>query len=85
MAEHTVPELEILLPVHNEGESIEATLREIYSVIGASVPMRFIVCEDAYDSSVEEFIVANGYAVRAVLSAQKHTRDILYEALRDQA
>lgn len=39
-------ELEILLPVHNEGTSIEQTLREIHSEIGGTLSMRFVVCED---------------------------------------
>ena len=39
-------ELEILLPVHNEGDSIETVIREIYETIGSWLPMRFIVCED---------------------------------------
>lgn len=39
-------ELEILLPVHNEGESIEAVIREMHEKIGSWLPVRFIVCED---------------------------------------
>ena len=46
MADPTPCELEILLPVHNEGESIERVIREIYASIGSWLPMRFIVCED---------------------------------------
>jgi dolichol-phosphate mannosyltransferase len=40
------PALDIILPVHNEGESIEATLREIYRHASAIAPTRLIVCED---------------------------------------
>ena len=40
------PLLEVLLPVHNEGASIESTIREIYGEIQTKVPLRFIVCED---------------------------------------
>ena len=43
---NTLYELEVLLPVHNEGESIETVIREIYQTIGSRVLMRFIVCED---------------------------------------
>ena len=39
-------ELEVLLPVHNEGDSIERVLREFYETVGSWLPMRFIVCED---------------------------------------
>ena len=38
--------LEILLPVHNEGDSIETVIREIHAKIGSWLPIRFIVCED---------------------------------------
>ena len=41
-----VPELEILLPVHNEAESIEATVRELKSELPATIDLGFIVCED---------------------------------------
>lgn len=39
-------ELEVLLPVHNEAESIEHTLDEIYQVISGVANMRFIISED---------------------------------------
>lgn len=40
------PELEILLPVHNEAESIESTIREIYLAVSKHATVRFIICED---------------------------------------
>src|SRR5271157_6007327 len=40
------PALEVLLPVHNEAESIESTVREIYEVVSPQVALRFIICED---------------------------------------
>ncbi len=40
------PILEILLPIHNEAETIERTIREIYDVVSAKVDVRFIICED---------------------------------------
>lgn len=42
----TTPELEVLLPVHNEADSIQATIQEIYDQISPQVLMRFIICED---------------------------------------
>lgn len=39
-------DVEVLLPVHNEGESIEATIRGIYGVLSTVVSPGFIVCED---------------------------------------
>jgi dolichol-phosphate mannosyltransferase len=40
------PELEVLLPVHNEAESIENTIREIYLAVSQQASVRFIICED---------------------------------------
>lgn len=47
------PELEVLLPVHNEADSIERVTREIYSEISPKVSMRFIVCEDGSTDNVQ--------------------------------
>ena len=41
-----VPELDIVLPVHNEGATIEATLREWFAALSPRITIRFIVCED---------------------------------------
>lgn len=41
-----IPTLDVLLPVHNEAESIEATIREIFEAVSPHVRMRFIICED---------------------------------------
>jgi dolichol-phosphate mannosyltransferase len=40
--------IEIVLPVHNEGASIEGTLREFYRKIAvdSKIPIRFVICED---------------------------------------
>lgn len=43
---NATPELEILLPVHNEAGSIEATVREIYEELSPQVVLRFLICED---------------------------------------
>jgi dolichol-phosphate mannosyltransferase len=40
------PELEVVLPVHNEGDTIEATLREWFAELSPSLGIAFIVCED---------------------------------------
>jgi glycosyltransferase involved in cell wall biosynthesis len=39
-------ELQVLLPVHNEADSIAHTIREIFQEIASQVSMEFIVCED---------------------------------------
>jgi dolichol-phosphate mannosyltransferase len=40
------PELEVLLPVHNEAESIERTVREIHTQLSARMRFQFIITED---------------------------------------
>ena len=44
----TVPicDVEVLLPVHNEGESIGQTVREIFAELSREVRVSFIICED---------------------------------------
>jgi glycosyltransferase involved in cell wall biosynthesis len=40
--------IDVVLPAHNEGASIGATLREFYRTVAveAGIPIRFVVCED---------------------------------------
>ena len=48
--------IDIVLPVHNEAESIGATLKEFHQVVTLKygIPIRFIVCEDgSRDNTVE--------------------------------
>jgi dolichol-phosphate mannosyltransferase len=49
-------ELEILLPVHNEAESIEATIREIYEEVSARLDVGFIICEDGSRDNTKEIL-----------------------------
>jgi glycosyltransferase involved in cell wall biosynthesis len=42
----TCPELDLLLPVHNEADSIENTVRELYEELSPRVQLRFLICED---------------------------------------
>lgn len=65
------PDLEILLPVHNEAESIEATIRDIYQVVSPLAPLRFIVCEDGSTDGTREVLTG--------LSAQLPLRLIMSE------
>ena len=52
----SLPELEILLPVHNEAESIEATIREIYAELSPGANVGFIVCEDGSKDNTREIL-----------------------------
>src|SRR5208282_4769849 len=50
------PELEVLLPVHNEAESIEATIREIYEELSPQVSLQFLICEDGSVDNTKEIL-----------------------------
>ena len=52
----SLPEVEILLPVHNEAESIEATIREIYNALSPRLSVRFIVCEDGSKDNTKDIL-----------------------------
>ena len=48
--------VEVLLPVHNEAESIEATIREIYEELSPRVDAGFIICEDGSKDNTREIL-----------------------------
>jgi glycosyltransferase involved in cell wall biosynthesis len=50
------PELEILLPVHNEADSIRATVQEIYDQLSPQVSLRFIICEDGSKDDTKDIL-----------------------------
>ena len=50
------PQLEILLPIHNEAESIEATIRELYDEISPRVDVGFIICEDGSRDNTKKIV-----------------------------
>lgn len=52
----TNPVLEVLMPVYNEGASVETTIREIYNELSPRVSMRFIVCEDGSTDDTKEVL-----------------------------
>ncbi|MGD0295319.1 MAG: glycosyltransferase family 2 protein [Terracidiphilus sp.] len=49
-------DIEVLLPVHNEGESIEATIRSIYGELSSVVNPGFIVCEDGSRDNTKDVL-----------------------------
>jgi glycosyltransferase involved in cell wall biosynthesis len=54
------PALEVLLPVHNEAESIEGTIREIYEALSPQVTLRFIICEDGSVDDTKKVLMRLG-------------------------
>jgi glycosyltransferase involved in cell wall biosynthesis len=51
-----VPDIEILLPVHNEAESIGATVREIYDELSPRLKIGFIICEDGSKDNTRDIL-----------------------------
>jgi glycosyltransferase involved in cell wall biosynthesis len=51
-----IPDVEVLLPVFNEGESIEATVRGIHAELSQVVNVGFIVCEDGSADNSKEVL-----------------------------
>jgi dolichol-phosphate mannosyltransferase len=50
------PEVEILLPVHNEADSIESTVQKVYGELGSRIRIQFIVCEDGSCDNTQEVL-----------------------------
>jgi glycosyltransferase involved in cell wall biosynthesis len=50
--------VDIVLPAHNEADSIETTLREFHEVValGAGIDIRFVVCEDGSSDGTAEVV-----------------------------
>jgi dolichol-phosphate mannosyltransferase len=69
----SLPEVEILLPVHNEAESIEATLREIFDELSAQVSVGFLICEDGSKDRTRDILtgLAQELPLRLNLSAAR--------------
>jgi len=51
-----MPEVEVLLPVYNEAESIEGTIREIYRELSSKLTVGFIICEDGSRDNTKEIL-----------------------------
>jgi dolichol-phosphate mannosyltransferase len=51
-----IPDVEVLLPVHNEAESIEATIREIYDEFSSKLNAGFIICEDGSKDNTKQIL-----------------------------
>ena len=49
-------DVEVLLPVHNEGTSIASTVRDLYKRLGSVARVGFIVCEDGSKDNSKEVL-----------------------------
>ena len=63
-------DVQVLLPIHNEGESIEATIREIYAELSRHCRVQFILCEDGSKDNTKEVLrrVAQEIPAKLLLS-----------------
>src|SRR5947199_6349137 len=52
----SIPDVEVILPAHNEADSIECTIREIYDELSQHVKVGFIVCEDGSRDNTKEIL-----------------------------
>jgi len=66
-------ELEVLLPVYNEAESIKHTLDEIYQVISQIVNMRFIISEDGSSDGTPQVLedLATQYPIKLITGPKR--------------
>ena len=67
------PELQILLPVHNEAESIAATIGEIYEELSPIVQVEFLLCEDGSKDNTKQVLrkVAQAVPAKLLLSDER--------------
>jgi len=66
-------DLQVLLPVHNEAGSIEATIREIYEEISPKVNMEFIICEDGSVDDTKNILYTlnEKYPIKLIMSEER--------------
>ena len=50
------PEIQIILPVHNEENCIESVIMEIYNELSARLSVEFIICEDGSQDQTKEIL-----------------------------
>lgn len=67
MSSELLLELEALLPIHNEAESLAATIKEIYNELSPLVRMQFILCEDGSTDNTKDVLRAVATEVPARL------------------
>ena len=49
--------ISLLLPAHNEGETIQKTILEFYQEIGTKIPVEIVVCEDGSTDSTKQALL----------------------------
>lgn len=66
-------DVEVFLPVYNEGESIEATIRELHTEFSSKLRVGFIICEDGSRDNTKEILrrLAGELPLRLNISEQR--------------
>lgn len=66
-------ELQVLLPVHNEADSVEGTVSEIYNEISPKIKMQFIICEDGSIDNTKEVLkkLSKSFPMNLVMSEER--------------
>jgi glycosyltransferase involved in cell wall biosynthesis len=75
-------DVEVLLPVHNEAETIEQTIREIYEELSRHARIRFIMCEDGSRDNTQEVLTKLSHEIPMQLIMSK-ARKGYSRAVRD--
>jgi glycosyltransferase involved in cell wall biosynthesis len=67
------PEISLLLPVHNEAETIEKTILEFYNEIGTKIPIEIIVAEDGSTDGTKDILcrLSEKIPMKLILGAQR--------------
>ena len=65
--------VQLVMPVHNEADSIEGTIRELHEVISKIVDLEFIVCEDGSIDDTKNVLrkVATRFPVKLEIASER--------------
>jgi glycosyltransferase involved in cell wall biosynthesis len=55
-------DVQVLLPIHNEAESIEATIEGLYRDLSSQVSLQFLLCEDGSKDNTKEILRGVNFA-----------------------
>jgi len=67
-------EISLLLPVHNEAETIEKTILEFYNEIGTKIPLEIIIAEDGSTDGTKDILRRLGEKVPMKLILGEHRK-----------
>ncbi|NQT48848.1 MAG: glycosyltransferase family 2 protein [Chloroflexi bacterium] len=70
-------EVSLVLPVHNEAQSIETVITEFYEEIGKKIPLEIVVAEDGSTDGTKEVLLLLSQKIPMKLSLGDHRRGYL--------